>query len=246
MTALASPSRQPLLRTLAVITPFVCSVAALAACGDSSNRATAADGPLGARPEAQIDHGLGLGQEPVKIDVFAPSHGDRAGFHGVGFLVDMEVDFPTTNLAATGFTTPQLTGPGGHANIAPFPGPSAPGKDEHFPGLIVLFSTTQLGAGSCQNLANLFNITGLTNRDSHETELWATWIIGADKFRPSPEETPSTLSVAVAKDLDGDGIFNDAPDVVLDANHDGVCDENDLRAFGLASKVTTVRFFIID
>lgn len=41
--------------------------------------------------------------------------------------------------------------------------------------------------------------------------------------------------MAVAADLDGDGIFNDAPAAVPDANADGMCDKHDLKAFGLAS-----------
>lgn len=50
--------------------------------------------------------------------------------------------------------------------------------------------------------------------------------------------------VAVAADLNGDGIFNDAPDVVPDANGDGVVDAKDLKAIGLASKVAQVTFSI--
>jgi hypothetical protein len=242
MATLIAP-RPRLVRALTAASALLAGLV-LAVCTDRGTDPTGTRAEK--KPQLAVGNGFAFGQEPVKIEVFAPENGSRAGFHGVGFLVDMEVDFATTDLAATGFTAPQLTGPGGHADIPPFPGPSAAGKDEHFPGLIVLLSTAQVGAGSCQNLADLFNITGLTNRDEHETELWATWIIAADKFRPSPQETPSTLSVAVAKDLDNDGVFNDAPSVVPDANNDGVCDESDLRAFGIASKVTTVHFSIID
>ena len=56
--------------------------------------------------------------------------------------------------------------------------------------------------------------------------------------------TESKIYVAVANDLNGDGIYNDAPGVVPDANGDGVCDAKDLKAFGVASNIAKARFFI--
>jgi hypothetical protein len=50
--------------------------------------------------------------------------------------------------------------------------------------------------------------------------------------------------VAVAKDHNGDGVFNDAPNVLPDADGNGVCDKKDLKAFGLASNIEKARFFI--
>ncbi|MER3428291.1 MAG: hypothetical protein C4334_09345 [Pyrinomonas sp.] len=107
--------------------------------------------------------------------------------------------------------------------------------------MVVLLSTTRLGAGPGQNLANLFNLTGITNLEEGKTELWDTWIVGAPFFGVN---TQSTLYVAVVDDLNGDGIYNDAPDVVPDSNGDGTIDERDLEALGLASKVEKVMFFI--
>jgi hypothetical protein len=179
--------------------------------------------------------------KPVAIEVFAPENGDRAGVNGVSWFVDLAIDFPAGPLRTTGFTRPALTGPGGHMNIAPFPAPSAPGRSPNFKGLIVLLSTTTIGAKSCQNLAGLFNLTGVTNRKPDEDEIWDTWIIGAPLFGV---RTLSTLFVAEAADNDRNGIFDDAPNVVPDANHDGKCDGNDLRAFGLSSAVVAKRFFI--
>jgi hypothetical protein len=230
-------------RALAFAAPMLFTLLASTACRDNKNPVAEDNSPVTADVAQSRGRGHAFGRNPVGIEVFAPESGDRAGIGSLGFLVDMEVTFKHANLAQTGFTGLQLTGPGAHANILPFPGLAAPGHDDRFPGLIVLLSTTQIGAGSCQNLAGLFNITGVTNRNDPETELWATWIVGAAGFGHNVD---SKLSVAVAKDLNGDGIYNDAPDVIPDSNRDGVCDESDLRAFGLDSDVQTADFTIID
>ncbi len=46
----------------------------------------------------------------------------------------------------------------------------------------------------------------------------------------------------LAADLNGDGVYDDAPAVIPDADGNGVCD--DLKAFGLASNVARATFFI--
>jgi hypothetical protein len=185
--------------------------------------------------------------KPVRIEVFAPERGANAGANGFGWFVDMEVDFPPNNLHQAGFSGLQLTGPAGHNNIPPFPGLFSPGHDDRMPGLVVLTSTT-VGAnvnpafsGPGTNLANLFNITGITNRDDKETELWDTWIVGA---AIAGQNVNTTLTVAVVDDLNHDGIFNDAPNVVPHLNHDGVVDAQDLQVLGVASNIVTVPFRI--
>src|SRR5919108_5062943 len=55
--------------------------------------------------------GANRGESPVEIVVFAPGPGDNAGIHGIGWFVDMEIDFPPDSLEATGFNGFQLTGP---------------------------------------------------------------------------------------------------------------------------------------
>ncbi len=186
-------------------------------------------------------------KKPVNIEVFAPEDGDNAGLNNTAFIVDMEVEFHGFNLTQTGFTAPQLTGPGVHNNAPPFPGAFGVGKDEHFPGLIVLLSGTVSRPpfnGSGTNLANAFTITTVSNRQVHDgkpdTELWATWLIGAPNFGTGN----STLLVAVADDKNGDGIFNDAPNVVPDINNNGIVDKSDLEAFGVASNIVEVNFTI--
>ena len=185
--------------------------------------------------------------KPVRIEVFAPEKGANAGANGFGWFVDMEVDFLGQNLHQAGFSGLQLTGPGVHNNVAPFPGKFSPGQDDRLPGLVVLTATT-IGpavnpafSGPGTNLANLFNLTGITNRDNKETELWDTWIVGA---AIAGQNVDTTLTVAVIDDLNNDGVFNDAPNVVTDLNHDGRIDAQDLKLLGVASNIVTVPFRI--
>lgn len=178
------------------------------------------------------------GSSAVQVDVFSPREGDIAGKLSKGFFVDLALRYPS--LAASGADF-QLTGPTTHQNQAPFPGAFAPGVDEKVPGLIVLLSTTTVGAKNAQNLANLFNLTGFTNQRTNE--IWDTWIVGAPSFG---KNVHSVLRVAVAADKNKDGIYNDAPAIVPDANHDGRINAADLEAYGVASNIAVVPFEIHD
>jgi hypothetical protein len=175
---------------------------------------------------------------PVQVQVFAPRTGDVAGKQSKGFLVDLALRYPS--LAASGADF-QLTGPTTHQNQAPFPGTFSAGVDEKVPGLIVLLSTTTVGAKNAQNLAGLFNLTGFTNQQTNE--IWDTWIVGAPSFG---KNVRSVLRVAVAADKNHDGIYNDAPAVVPDSNHDGRINAVDLEAYGIASNIAVVPFEIRD
>jgi hypothetical protein len=183
--------------------------------------------------------------KPVRIEVFAPERGANAGAGGFGWFVDMEIDFLGKNLHEAGFSGLQLTGPGAHNNVPPFPGAFSTGQDDRLPGLVVLTSTTNNTlpgfSGPGTNLANLFNLTGITNRDDKETELWDTWIVGAPI---AGQNVNTTLTVAVIDDLNHDGIFNDAPNVVPDLNNDGFINADDLKLLGVASNIVTVPFRI--
>jgi hypothetical protein len=184
--------------------------------------------------------------KPVQIEVFSPEARNNVGIQGAGWFVDMELSFHGKSLQQTGFTGLQLTGPGVHANAAPFPGAFSTGHDDRNPGLVVLTSTTITDpttgfSGPGTNLANLFNVTGVTNRTAAETDLWDTWIVG----KPiAGQDVNTTLTVAEVADLNHDGIYNDAPDVITDVNHDGRIDAKDLRALGVASNIVTVPFHI--
>jgi hypothetical protein len=183
--------------------------------------------------------------KPVKVEVLSPEPGHNAGIAGTGWFVDMEVGFKHASLASTGFNGLQLTGPAGHANIAPAPGLFGTGHDDKMPGLVVLTSTTSTTlagfSGPGTNLAGLFNLTGVTNRTPDETELWDTWLVGAPVAGAGVD---TVVTVAVVKDLNHDGIYNDAPDVVKDLNGDGRVDYRDLMALGVASNIVRVPFHI--
>jgi hypothetical protein len=178
------------------------------------------------------------GEAPVKVQVFAPRPGDVVGKQSRGFFVDLALAYPS--LASSGADV-QLTGPGAHQNQAPLPGAFAAGVDDKLPGLIVLLSTSTVGARNAQNLANLFNLTGFTNQKTNE--IWDTWIVGAPSFG---RNVGSVLRVAVAADKNMDGIYNDAPAVVPDSNRDGRINAIDLKGFGVASEIVAVPFRIND
>jgi hypothetical protein len=196
--------------------------------------------PNGQANDARAGH-----KPPVNIQVFAPENGDNAGISGAGWFVDMELEFDHTSLAGTGFNGLQLTGPGVHNNAAPLPGAFSTGPDDKNPGLVVLTSTTNSVnpgfSGPGTNLANLFNITGVTDRRGQESELWDTWLVGA---AIAGTNVDTVLTVAEVKDLNRDGIYNDAPDVVPDSNRDGVIDATDLKAIGVDSNIVSVPFHI--
>ena len=175
------------------------------------------------------------------VEIWVPRQGDHVGIGGRGYIVDLGIEFDTGDLDATGFNGLQITGPGPLDNVGPHPGTFSPGRDDRMPGLVVLLSTTAIAAGPGTNLANLFNVTGVTRLQDDEIELWDTWIIGAPNFGRGVE---STLYVAVVADLDGNGVLDDAPDVVPDSDGDGDVDKDDLEALGLASNVEKVTFFI--
>ncbi|MDI3418154.1 hypothetical protein [Streptomyces luteolus] len=200
---------------------------------------------------AAPESGSAAGREPnedrpVEVEVLAPADGDVAGAEGKGWFVDLEVSYPggPDGLRRAGFSGAQLTGPAGHNNVPPLPGTFSPGQDDRLPGLVVLGSTTiddpdRKFAGPGTNLADLFNVTGISDRSADATRLWDTWIVG-DSIMGKDADT--VLTVAVVDDLDHNGVYDDAPDVVKDLNGDGRVDGKDLKALGVASKVEKVRF----
>ena len=204
--------------------------------------ATTATAAFAASP-ASAAHHEPHGQNRVSVQVLSPRYGDAAGVDGKAWIVDLKINYPSS--AAAGFIAPQLTGPGAHANTAPFPGSFSPGADDRLPGLVVLDSNTTSAvagfAGPGTNLANLFNVTSITDRTKHETQIQDTWIVGAPI---AGTDVNTTLTIAVVADLNHDGVYNDAPAVVPDANHDGRIDARDLQALGVAGHIETVRFHI--
>ena len=94
--------------------------------------------------------------------------------------------------------------------------------------------------GPGKNLANLFNIIAVTDRDGdRKTDIWATWIIGAPNiFGAMGAMTASELFVAVVE--------GDAPNDVQDVDNDGDFDEDDLEGMGfnVISNVRKVDFVV--
>lgn len=221
-------------RTTTVVAVTVSALAVTAFSGLTAASATGNDG----RDNSSSDHA-------VEVDVESPSNGDNAGIAGAGWFVDLELEY-NGGLAQAGFTGLQLTGPAGHNNIPPFPGTFSTGKDDRLPGLVVLVSTTNGTlpgfSGPGTNLANLFNLTGVTDRDDDgSAQVWDTWIVGAPI---AGQDVDTVLTVAVVDDLNGNGVLDDAPNVVEDADRDGDVDRRDLQALGLASNVERVQFRI--
>ena len=163
-------------------------------------------------------------KKPAVITVFAPGKGDVAGVGSRGFLVDLAIQF-SGDLASTGASL-ELTGGGPLANAGAFPGTFSLGANhDHFPGLVVLLSSTIVGKGAGQNVANLFNINAVTNQSVDGTEIWSTWIAGApNAFGHVGERTPSRLFLAVVE--------GSAPDVVIDMDGNGVFNKKDLKLMG--------------
>ncbi len=189
----------------------------------------------------------------VGLDIFAPGRRDNAGVGGKGWFVDLAVRYPGTSLATAGIDPAnplQLTGPGVHANAAPFPGSFSPGRDDHLPGLVVLASTTKddrptLGAttafqGAGTNLANLFNVTGVTDRTAKDFEIWDTWIVGA----PIAGQNVDTVLTVAVMAPGANGVYNTAPAYIRDVNGDGKIDGQDLKMLGVASAIEQIPFHI--
>ena len=191
------------------------ALAVTAAAASASIAYAAGSGPLSA-------HASDGGESGGGIHLFAPTSGDRSGMDGTGFFIDLKADM-NLPLARSGF------GGQGPATGA--------GKDKRFPSLIVLLSGAKAGPG--KNLAGLFDVVGVTDQRADKTQLWATW----QAAKPNFGTGASTVTVAIAGDRDGDGILNDAPDTVPDADNDGDVDKKDLQAIG-ATSIKSVDFTI--
>src|SRR3954451_23336021 len=205
---------------------YAVTLAVTAAAASASIAYAAGDGPISAGAKssaarAASDDADGGGSADVHL--FAPKSGDRAGLDSKGFFIDLKADLDVP-LARSGFG-----GQGPATGI---------GADKRFPGLIVLLSGTKAGAG--KNLAGLFDVVGVTNQSPGKTQLWATWKVAKPNFGSGP----STVYVAVAGDRDHDGVLDDAPGTVADADGDGDVDEKDLQAVGRASEVRGGLFVI--
>ncbi|WP_433251901.1 hypothetical protein ACQPYK_06825 [Streptosporangium sp. CA-135522] len=185
---------------------------------------------------ALADDTAASGKRTAQVWVHSPKAGSATALEGAAWMVELSVRY-RDGLKGAGWSGPQLTGPNGGT------GTFGPGKDDKLPGLVVLLSTTTGFSGPGTNLANLFNVTGLAQRGrtGGEVTIWDSWLVGKPLFG---KDTASVLTVAVVGDLDGNGVLDDAPDVVRDADGDGRIDARDLRELGVTSNIAEVPFRI--
>ncbi len=136
-------------------------------------------------------------------------------------------------------------GPVDGVSIGAGPPVFGPGKNEALPGFVVIFNNTPAALGGPgRNLANLFQFTGFQDKlDLGGRTVYrfiqTIWIVGA------PTWCGWTKAVAaIISDRDGNGLLDDAPDTISDVNGDGVVDERDLVALGVASNIASVIFYV--
>lgn len=103
-------------------------------------------GAAGANPTPEKSVPAASEKHPVEVEVFAPGKADNGGIAGAGWFVDLRVRYDG-GLAAAGFTSPQLTGPLRMRTRRPFSGPST-------------------------NLANPFNLSGVSDLPKRRAEIW--------------------------------------------------------------------------
>lgn len=200
---------------------------------------------------------------PLIVQFYSPLQGSSVGVGGRFYLVAVNVFSadprlvaypeisinPTVRINATHVVafTSNYTARGPVDGISA--GAGAPvfglGRNEALPGLIVIFNNTPSAIGGPgRNLANVFQFTGFQDRlDIGGRTVYryvqTVWLVGA------PLWCGWTKAVAaVVADKDGNGLLDDAPDTLPDVNGDGVVDERDLAAFGVASNIAVVTFYV--
>lgn len=202
---------------------------------------------------------------PVKLKVAIPADGDIAGYDARAYIVAASVQFPGV-LSTTGLgqginpasgnptTVAELTGPGAHQQLPPFPGNfTATANSDHFPGFVIWQDTFRGNARvatptpdvykdpllDVKNVAGLFEITTVINQTTKGTKVWTDWIQGGSgNFGRINEVTETNMVVTMVE--------GQAPNAIVDANSDGVFDENDLTAMGykVISNTVKIKFFI--
>lgn len=202
---------------------------------------------------------------PVKLVVPIPSPGDIGGYDARAYIVAASLQFPGP-LSTTGLgqgvnritgnptTVAELTGPGAHQQISFFPGDfTATANSDHFPGFVLWQDTFRgnlrvVGNPSdvykdplldVKNVAGLFEITTVINQTTRGTKVWTDWIQGGSgNFGKLDEVTETNMVVTQVE--------GQAPDVITDANADGVFDERDLTAMGykVISNTVKIKFYV--
>lgn len=202
---------------------------------------------------------------PVRLEVPIPSPGDIGGYDARAYIVAASVQFPG-DLSTTGLgqgvnritgnptTVAELTGPGAHQQLPPFPGDfTATANSDHFPGFVLWQDTFRGNARvlgnppdvykdpllDVKNVAGLFEITTVINQTTKGTKVWTDWIQGGSgNFGRINEVTETNMVVTMVE--------GQAPNAIVDANNDGVFDENDLTAMGykVISNTVKIKFYV--
>ena len=110
------------------------------------------------------------------------------------------------------------------------------------PGLVVLTSAprTAAGARGPERAGRPVQPQPRHQPDPEGDQAVGTWLVG--DAVAGGDATPRSRGAGQGPEQRG--IFNDAPDVVADANGDGDVDGKNLRALGVASNVVRLPFHI--
>ena len=183
------------MRRLMVLT--LVAALALTACS-SSKKKTASSGTTSTSASTRV-----TGQ------AYSPEDGSTQGVNSTGIVIDL----------AFRSKEPDLVKATVRAATA-----GKPGRNANFPGLVVTLSTTAASLGGPQaNLADLFQIVGVSTQSDGSSEVWATWINGKALFGL---DVDSTLEAYV--------VSGDAPATV----------PTDRTGLDVVSNIVTFKFHI--
>lgn len=138
--------------------------------------------------------------QSVKVAILTPRAGAVAGINGSGFTVDLMLDATAgQNAALVG--SPRF--------ISPTSSTFKPGVNPAIPGLVVALSTNPTHT----NLANLFQLTGVSSVNGHK-EITTSWLVGKAIFGTNVD---ATLTVYVVKGAAPESVPAATPSNLLSA-----------------------------
>jgi hypothetical protein len=104
----------------------------------------------------------------VVAQSFSPEANSTQGVCGVGMTFDLAFRSKETSLVKAGVRTA---------------GQGQPGRNAAIPGFVATLTTTDTALGGPQaNLANLFQLVGVSQQPDGSAEVWVTWVNAAAKF----------------------------------------------------------------
>lgn len=144
-----------------------------------------------ARPATPVSGGVSVvppasgtaSNTPIQLTVLTPQPGSRWDGGEQDFLVDIALT--SRNSAALGIP------PSGQT-----PTPSPTGYREFAPGLVVLLSSATVGAGSRQNLADLFQISATDQLSDGSLQVRAIWLAPVASYGADADATLTAYVVS--------------------------------------------------